>query len=194
MAPMCEAVGLVKEKSLEQKKPHVSLKSVRCVLRRNRVRGDNTALRRKSTFGAAQQSSPCQNDSVCCALHSKCACVWERDRESTAAPLNSLSLGCQDSRSVATQGFHKGHKDDATRGHCNAIRANRSTGKDFQDTRKNRGRVSGSGSIFTSVSKVFLLTKQVCLVVGIFFLSRWGVSRNSSPCSFSPWAAKVSCL
>lgn len=66
---------------------------------------------------------------------------------------------CRRFGSVAMQGFQEGHKDDAICGHYNAIRANQSTGKDFQDTRKRRGRVSGSGSgsRFSSAFKAFFL-------------------------------------
>lgn len=62
---------------------------------------------------------------------------------------------------------------------CNVIRANQSTGKDFQDTRR---RVSGSGSHSSSAFKAFLLAKQVSLF--FFFPSPVGESNTSSaPCA-----------
>lgn len=157
MAPTRDAGGLVKEKPWEPKEPHISLKCPACLWRKSWDQGDNTALRREPTLGAAEQSSPWQNDSGCPALHSKCVCVCVcvRERECTDALLNSLSLCRRWCGSVAMQGFQEGRKDDAICGRHNAIRANQSTGKVFQDTRKRRGRVSGSR--FSSPFKAFFL-------------------------------------
>lgn len=81
------------------------------------------------------------------------------------------------------QGFQEGHKDNVIRWHYNVIRVNQSTGKDFQDTRKQCDRVSGSGSRFSSVFKAFLLAMQV----GLIFFSVWLVSQYEQ----QPWLTRV---